>query len=455
MKPHRRHYSRAALALTIALLLAFGAQLTLPALAQDATPPPEQQPEPTPEVTEDPVYQSTVEVVATPMPTPFPQPLPPVSSDPLLHVVAVGESLASLAAQSGFLVADLAQRNNLTQPYLLIAGQSVRLPAPVSQNIRLHRVARGETLSNLAAQYGISPYLLQQTNKLACANCLIVGQLLRIPHSAVTSNLPEPFNSVDIISPVPRQGDVVVVRVSTSAPLEAIAGTLAGRTLHFVAQEGVYVALTGVGGLQEPGVYSVTLRAIATTGAASEVSGRIQIAAGGFGFENLTVNQRLVPLLDPEVNLDEREQMGAILSQWSGSQMWNGPLRLPSTGRIVSIYGARRSFNSGLLRTYHGGTDFIAPAGTPVYASAPARVAAVQEFRVRGLVVILDHGRGVFTLYCHLSKAEVKQGDIVDAGQVIARSGNTGRTEGPHLHWELAVGGVIVDGMRWVDQAIP
>jgi murein DD-endopeptidase MepM/ murein hydrolase activator NlpD len=123
--------------------------------------------------------------------------------------------------------------------------------------------------------------------------------------------------------------------------------------------------------------------------------------------------------------------------------------------RIASYYGARRSFNGGILHTYHGGTDLVAPVGTPVYAAAPGRVAAVQDFKVRGTAIIIDHGRGVFTVYCHLSSTKVNVGDVVDAGQMIAYSGNTGRSEGPHLHWELAVGGVTVDVLPWTQQPLP
>ena len=451
---HRPATARVKARLIALLILSFimqglgvgaGAELA-PALAQNpapaATPTPDQGPMP------------TVQVVATAMPTP--SPVPRASGDPLLHVVAVGESLVSLAAQSGFLVTDLGQRNNLTQPYLLLAGQQVHLPAPVSEHIRLHRVTSGETLTSLAAQYGISPYLLRETNKLSCSDCLVVGQMLRIPQSSVTTNLPEPFNTVDIYPPVPHQGDVVSVRVTPSSHLDTIVGTLAGRTLHFVEQEsGAYVALTGVGALQEPGVYSVTLQAIASSGAASQVSGRIQIAGGGFGFENLTVDRRLIPLLDPQVNLDEVETLESIESQWTPNQYWTGAFNLPvASSRIASYYGTRRSFNGGILRTYHSGTDLVAPVGTPVFAPEGGRVAAVQTLKVRGNVVIIDHGRGVFTVYCHLSSALVQVGQLVQKGQLIAKSGNTGRSEGPHLHWELAVGGVTVDVLPWTQQVI-
>jgi murein DD-endopeptidase MepM/ murein hydrolase activator NlpD len=219
--------------------------------------------------------------------------------------------------------------------------------------------------------------------------------------------------------------------------------------------EGVYEALTGVGALQDAGVYSVTLHAIASDGAASEVGGRIRIESGGFGYENLTVPQNLVPLLDPQVNLDEQEQLATIFSQWSATQYWTGPLQYPAVGRIASYFGTRRSFNGGLLRTYHSGADVIAGIGTPVHASAPGRVAAVTQLKVRGNVVIIDHGRGVFTMYCHLSRTVVKEGQMVDVGDVVAYSGNTGRSEGPHIHWELAVGGITVDPLPWAQQAIP
>lgn len=456
--------SRLRLGVVVSLLLvlsiAFQIAGPLTIEAQDQPPPentplpPEQPAEQTPAAEETPA----IEVVATPVPPPPPEPV--VDADnPLVHVVSVGETLATLGAQSGFAVMDLAQRNNLTQPYLLLAGQRLKLPAPMSARIRLHRVTAGETLSSIGARYGVSPYLLRRTNTLSCATCLVVGQLLRVPlpegSDRAATTLPEPFERIEITPRVPRQGDIVVVTVRASEPLQEVVGSLAGRPLRFVPQAGGYVALSGVGGLQEPGVYTITLRAIAESGAAAAVQGRIQTAAAGFGFENLTISRRLTPLLDPQVNIDERVALDAILSQWSGTQWWEGPLRLPASGRIASYFGARRSFNGGMLRTYHSGTDIVAPAGTPVYASAPGRVAAVQEFMVRGLVIIIDHGRGVFTVYCHLSEAGVKVGQIVNAGDMIGRSGNTGRSEGPHLHWELAVGGVTVDALPWTSRPIP
>jgi murein DD-endopeptidase MepM/ murein hydrolase activator NlpD len=407
------------------------------------------------QIAEQPTVENVLPTAVPVLPTFTPVPLPQ-SNDPNERVVSVGETLFTLAAQSGFTVNDLGQLNALTNPGLLLAGQKVKLPAPISQNIRLHRVAAGETLVALAAQYAVSPALLKQANQLVCSTCLVVGQLLRVPQNKVITNLPAPFETVDVAPYVPRQGDTIVVRVRVSVPLENIVGSIAGRPLNFVMrEENFYIGLSGVGAFQQPGVYSITLRAIAKNGEASLVNGRFQVGQGNFGFETLNLAPKLVPLLDPQVNQAERDDLDAIFSSFSANQFWNGALKLPVNSKIVSYYGTRRNFNRNTLNTYHSGVDVTARVGTPVQASAPGRVATTRLFNIRGNVVILDHGRGVFTVYCHLSKFNVEEGQIVDVGDVIGFSGNTGRSLGPHVHWELAVGGVTVNPLAWVDEEIP
>ena len=397
---------------------------------------------------------AVIEVVATPELT-APLLSAPQSDDPLAHFAQVGETLHSLAAQSGFATSDLAQRNRLTNPYLLLVGQKLRMPAPPSNNIQLYRVAAGDTLVGIAAQYGVSPYLLRQANDLPCSTCLVFGQTLRVPKAGATSNLLEPFDRIEILPSVPRQGEVVLVRVAARVPLQQITGLLDNQPLRFAEKNGEYVALSGVSALQEPGVYPIVIRAITRDGLASAVNGRLQVGAGRFGYENLNISARLVPLLEPQINEDERAELDAILDQFSGTQWWQGPLQWPIKTKIMSYYGTRRSFNRGMLNTYHSGIDLTARVGTPVKAAAAGRVAAAQAFPIRGNTIILDHGRGVFTVYCHLSEFEIELGQIVNVGEVIGYSGNTGRSLGPHLHFELAVGGVMVNPLNWLDREIP
>ena len=469
MSETRSSPSDLALRIAAALLAAFLLSLTLsPSHAQNEPPPaPSTDPAalptldpnaltPQPSVEQQPAELPTavIEIVATPEPT-DPPPSAPQRDDPLVHFAQVGETLHSLAAQSGFAASDLAQRNRLTNPYLLLVGQKVRMPAPPSNNIQLYRVAAGDTLVGIAAQYGVSPYLLRQVNDLPCSTCLVFGQTLRVPKAGATSNLLEPFERIEISPSIPRQGEVVVVRVTTRTPLQQITGLLADQPLRFTQKNGEYVALSGVSALREPGVYPIAIRAITQNGLASAVHGRLQVGAGRFGYENLNISARLMPLLEPQVNLDERAELDAIFDQFSGTQWWQGPLQWPVNSKIVSYYGTRRNFNRGTLYTYHSGIDLSARVGTPVKAAASGRVAAAQAFPIRGNTIILDHGRGVFTVYCHLSRFEVEPGQIVNVGEVIGYTGNTGRSLGPHLHFELAVGGVTVNPINWLDREIP
>lgn len=400
--------------------------------------------------------EARIEVIETPQARATPTP-PPI--DPLVRVASLGETLSAVAAQTGFPVRDLAQRNRLTRAGVLVTGQRLRLPRPAAEPAALHRAAPGETPALIAAQYGISPYRLRQMNRFACPSCLVVRQLVRVPSGQSTgSSLPLPVSAVEVSPAIPNPGDAVAVRVTTTVPVRNLTGTFGGRPLRFVptGRDNVYIALTGVGALDEPGVTGVSVRAIAPSSSAVEVSGRVQLAAYSYGSESVTVSKKLAGLLDPKANQAELDEFARLFGQWTAGQLWEGPLRMPIDGRrITSNYGARRSYNGGVLRSYHSGMDISAPVNTPVRAMAAGRVVAAQAFSVRGNVVILDHGRGVMTAYCHLTKANVQPGDFVKAGDVIALSGNTGRTEGPHLHFELAVGGVVVDPRDWLQQALP
>lgn len=112
-----------------------------------------------------------------------------------------------------------------------------------------------------------------------------------------------------------------------------------------------------------------------------------------------------------------------------------------SEGFVGSGYGMRTDPFTGQL-VMHAGVDFAAPTGTPIYAAAGGVVASAETNPVYGNKVEIDHGNGLSTLYAHASKLVVKTGDIVKRGQKIAEVGSTGRSTGPHLHFEVHVKGV-------------
>jgi murein DD-endopeptidase MepM/ murein hydrolase activator NlpD len=115
-------------------------------------------------------------------------------------------------------------------------------------------------------------------------------------------------------------------------------------------------------------------------------------------------------------------------------------------GRLSSAYGWRRDPIDG-TRRFHKGIDVAMPVGQSVPAARDGRVTFAGEMRGYGLAVVIDHGNGLSTRYGHLSAIDVQAGDTVTAGQTIAESGSTGRSTGPHLHFEVLDNGQPVNPM--------
>lgn len=120
------------------------------------------------------------------------------------------------------------------------------------------------------------------------------------------------------------------------------------------------------------------------------------------------------------------------------------PLRWPVRGRVSSGYGVRPSPWTG-APTRHQGIDIGIPAGTPVRSPAPGTVTTATSGGGYGRYVRVDHGNGVTSLYGHLQRIDVRAGQRVEKGHVLGLAGSTGRSTGPHLHYELSVEGKAVD----------
>jgi murein DD-endopeptidase MepM/ murein hydrolase activator NlpD len=131
-------------------------------------------------------------------------------------------------------------------------------------------------------------------------------------------------------------------------------------------------------------------------------------------------------------------------------RLWRGPFVLPRTSRITSRFGTARVYN-GEVKSRHLGTDFSGAVGASVRAAARGRVALVADFYLAGRAIYLDHGGGLVTAYFHLSKAEVRQGQMVQAGQRIGLVGQSGRVTGPHLHWVARYGTISVDPLSLLE----
>ncbi|MEM5472561.1 M23 family metallopeptidase [Hoeflea sp. AS60] len=129
------------------------------------------------------------------------------------------------------------------------------------------------------------------------------------------------------------------------------------------------------------------------------------------------------------------------------------PIGIPAPGReITSRFGNRRDPFLGRL-AFHGGIDFRTPTGTPIYATGSGIIIHAGRNGGYGKMVEIDHGNGITTRYAHLSAVEVREGDRVTIGVRLGKSGSTGRSTGPHLHYEVRRNGDAVDPMRFLKAA--
>lgn len=236
---------------------------------------------------------------------------------------------------------------------------------------------------------------------------------------------------------VVRQGDVTMVFVTGLPDAKAVEGSLAGQPLTFFPYGDGYAALAGIDLEARPGMATWRVGVMDARDQPLKASGRLQIRARKFPVQRLTLPREMVELDAPTLQRVEEEskRLRTLYATITPERHWRGrfakPVGVPDAGEG---FGARRIIN-GQPRAPHAGLDYSADAGTPVVGANAGHVALVAEYFFPGRLVVLDHGLGLYTLYFHLERADVSDGDRVERGQIIGRVGASGRATGPHLHF--------------------
>jgi murein DD-endopeptidase MepM/ murein hydrolase activator NlpD len=201
--------------------------------------------------------------------------------------------------------------------------------------------------------------------------------------------------------------------------------------------------------------YPLSVLVLGADGQVRTLETRVLVTSGDYVRQNFVVPSERAYLISPEIERYEYARLWAWMSQTSPAPLWGeAGFRPPLDTPLSARFGDFRILNES-VQTRHTGSDNGVPVGTPVAAMAAGRVIYADALDIRGYYVLIDHGWGVFTGYAHFSQINVQAGDQVQAGQIIGASGNSGRSSGPHLHWEVAVNGEWVDGPSFLSLWLP
>lgn len=202
---------------------------------------------------------------------------------------------------------------------------------------------------------------------------------------------------------------------------------------------GNWVAVVGVPLKLKPGKYSVSIN--------NSEKKSFRIKNKKYPTRYLKIkNNRLVSPNKKDQNRIAREfpRVMKAYRTWTSNEPSTFQMIMPVPHKSNSSFGKRSVYN-GKPKSPHSGMDFASPTGTPVKAVIDGRVVETIDYFYTGRTVMVDHGMGLVTMYCHLSKIDVKKGQEVKAGDIVGKVGATGRVTGPHLHFTVSLGNVRVD----------
>lgn len=255
--------------------------------------------------------------------------------------------------------------------------------------------------------------------------------------------------------PAIMQGGLGLLRLQAVDVRQARVLFLGEEYDFFQLEDGLWYAFA-VASMDAPARdYDLTVTVEQNDGDIIAFNRNVQVESAGYITQDFNIPGDRSNLVDRQVEQAEFAKLDAITADIAPEPLWDAVgFALPLNSELSSPFGAYRTLNE-TIQTRHTGWDQRAPVGTPIKAVAAGVVAFAGRLDIRGNYVMIDHGYGVYSGYAHFSESHVIPGQRIAAGQVIGMSGNTGRSSGPHLHWEMVVSGEWVDGLAFIEMWLP
>ncbi len=270
---------------------------------------------------------------------------------------------------------------------------------------------------------------------------------------------------IQVLFPTIEQGQVGVLRAygvnAGGSPIEAVTALFLDRAIQFFpaqvdAIEDSFYGILSAGMEQNPRInYDLVVNVTYADGTTAALTDQLNVITGGFIRQNVTLPPDTTFLLDAETERNELARLESIFAGYTTEKYWDdSSFQMPIPNALTSPFGAFRTFNDA-LNTRHTGWDIRTTLGVPMMAIQSGRIVFAGALEIRGNHVIIDHGYGVMSGYSHLSVINVTAGETVTKGQILGLTGATGRTSGPHFHWEMAVNGDFVDSVQFIQTWLP
>jgi hypothetical protein len=274
--------------------------------------------------------------------------------------------------------------------------------------------------------------------------CLLLALLCISAHAAPAQKA-RPGHSKRYVSPLSWaplkvvNGSPVLFRLRTQH-LKELAGVFLGQKIEFrhSTECDCWYALAGVSLETKPGVYPLKVSGQRTDDADVQLSFDVPVRAAHYPSSRVNIPPAFVEPpkeAEPLIAAADAAKKQAFATT-DPDPLWSGEFLRPTETETSGVFGTSRIVN-GKQTSQHKGLDFRAGIGTPVHAANAGTVILARPLYFEGNCVMLDHGQGLVTIYMHLSEFKVKEGEKVAAGQLIALSGGTGRSTGPHLHFAV------------------
>ena len=365
--------------------------------------------------------------------------------------VTLGETPESIAKRNNIELNSLYKLNKITSPSEFFLGANIILVKDDDQtNLNNEMVMPSKiTLQEIAISSGVNTWQLTQSNQKMYPWQILPKEILTGVDNSPSSSIAElQFNGLPL-----TQGETTSLIINSANGTAKL--TFIDKETDFVENEGHLVAIFGVHALQEPGLYPFHLE-YSDSQHESKIIDQMVLVQSGF-YPQDPVLYVDPSTLDETITVPEDELILNVTSNITPDKFWDGkfikPVDEPSC--IKSWFGNRRAYNDQSYNKFHTGVDFGVCANLNVFAPADGTVVYSGPLTIRGNATIIDHGLGVYSGFWHQEKILVEVGQKIKAGDLIGEIGTTGRSTGPHLHWELIVNGIQVNPLSWLENVYP